>query len=137
MMSSFSVGELAQGLFARGLTLLAQSAAPTTGPSDADLPWWAKIIKDGGILLPALIFFFVFYFFVVRNKKKQDSERQKKLDAVTKGDQIETIGGLIGTVVSTDDKTVLLKVDENANVKMRFNRRAIHRVIEEEKPASK
>jgi len=56
---------------------------------------------------------------------------------VKKGDQIETIGGILGTVLQLDEKSVVLKVDETANVKMRFNRRAIHRVVVEDAKSEK
>ena len=40
-------------------------------------------------------------------------------------------------MLQVDDKSVVLKVDETANVKMRFNRRAIHRVIVDEGKSEK
>ena len=50
-----------------------------------------------------------------------------------RGDRVQTIGGILGTVVETRDGEVLLKVDEGNNTKIRFSRNAIHRVLEEEK----
>ena len=112
-------------------SILAQTAAPTSQPA-GDVPFFVKILQ-GGMLLPAAVFLLFFYFFVFRTKKKADNEKKALLNNVKKGDTIETIGGLIGSVVSADEETILLKVDETANVKMKFNRRAIHRVIVDEK----
>lgn len=129
-----------------GLDLLAQ-VAPTTGGTPGGLavppppgggaaaPWYVSLLASP--LFPLVIGLGVLYLFVFRSKRKQDKERQNLLDAVKKGDQIETIGGLIGTVLHADDKTVVLKVDESANVKMKFNRRAIHRVIVDDDKAAK
>ncbi len=123
------------------LHLLAQLApVVTTAPAtpQADVPWWAKLFTGGnGILLPAAAFLVFFYFVSIRGKQKEAKERQNLLNNIKKGDSIETIGGLIGTVVSADDKSVLLKVDETANVKMRFNRRAVHRVITDDADEAK
>jgi preprotein translocase subunit YajC len=117
------------------LGVLAQGVpAPTTKPQ-AEAPWYVSLLASP--LFPLVIGLGVLYLFVFRSKRKQDKERQNLLDSVKKGDQIETIGGLFGTVLQVDDKSVVLKVDETANVKMRFNRRAIHRVIVEEGKSEK
>jgi preprotein translocase subunit YajC len=94
----------------------------------AEPPAIVKIITNWafpiGIMLVAMMF-------LSKNKgKKSDQERQELLKALKKGDRVQTIGGLIATVVSADDNEVLLKVDETTNTKMRFSRTAIHRVIE-------
>ena len=55
------------------------------------------------------------------------------LSALKKGDEVQTIGGVLGKVIETRDDRVLLKVDESSNAKMWFTRAAIQRVITEEK----
>jgi preprotein translocase subunit YajC len=55
------------------------------------------------------------------------------LSELKKGDRVQTIGGILGTVVEARDTEILVKVDESSNAKIRFSRSAIHRVIEEEK----
>jgi len=50
---------------------------------------------------------------------------------------VQTIGGILGTVIEAREGDVLLKVDESSNTKIRFARSAIHRVLEEEKSESK
>lgn len=118
---------------------LAQTTAPVvtgtgtgTTPPAGPLPWWAQIIEKGGMLIPLSIILIVFYVVVFRQKQKQDKNKKDLLENIKKGDRIETIGGLLGSVVSSDANTVTLKVDETANVKLTFNRRAIHRVIVED-----
>lgn len=109
------------------LPLLAQVTRPATTQPGGDAPLLVRLLTSG--MFPLVLGLLILYFFVFRTKKKQDNDRQKLLDSVKKGDQIETIGGLIGTVVSADESTVVIKADETANVKLKFNRRAIHRVI--------
>lgn len=74
------------------------------------------------ILMIALIFF-IFYFMILRPQQKRQKERQKMLDAVKKGDKVVTAGGVHGTVVGLDEKTVLVQVAEN--VKLKFEKTAI------------
>lgn len=111
--------------------ILAQATQPVgPRPTTQPVPWWAQLLSSG--MFPLVVGLLILYFFIFRSKKKQDNDRQKLLDSVKKGDTIETIGGLYGTVVSADEKTVVIKADETANVKLKFNRRAIHRVVSED-----
>jgi preprotein translocase subunit YajC len=46
---------------------------------------------------------------------------------------VQTIGGVLGKVVETEDSRMLLKVDESSNTKIWFSRDAIYKVLGEEK----
>jgi preprotein translocase subunit YajC len=50
---------------------------------------------------------------------------------------VQTIGGVLGTVVDVRDNEVLVKVDETNNVKIRFNRTAIKEVLQDAAVESK
>lgn len=65
-----------------------------------------------------------------RSRKKEQAKRKEMLASLKKGDRVTTIGGLIGNVLEIKGDEVLVKVDENANVKMRFQRWAIQAVGE-------
>ena len=49
------------------------------------------------------------------------------LSALKKGDKVVTVGGIHGVISSTKEKTVIVKVDDNA--KIEFSRNAITSVI--------
>jgi preprotein translocase subunit YajC len=100
--------------------------APANGEGTPP-PWWAT-----SPIIPILLGILVLYFFVFRSKKVQDRKRQDMLGQLKKGDRVQTIGGILGTVIEARDTEVLLKVDESSNTKIRFARNAIHRVVEEE-----
>ncbi|MBR6534946.1 MAG: preprotein translocase subunit YajC [Clostridia bacterium] len=51
----------------------------------------------------------VFYFMVIRPQKKQEKEAAKMLNELSVGDEITTIGGIIGEIVSIKDETVLIE----------------------------
>jgi preprotein translocase subunit YajC len=79
----------------------------------------------------------VLYIFMAKNKRGDEQKRKNMLAQLKKGDEIQTIGGIIGKVIEARDDRVLVKVDETANAKIWFSRNAIHRVLEEEKAESK
>jgi preprotein translocase subunit YajC len=91
-----------------------------------------------GLLLPMLLVLAVFYFIMIRPSQKKQKEAQRKreemLKNLTKSDHVVTIGGLHGIVASATDDEVVIKVDEKGDVRLRFSRDAIARVVTEEAP---
>jgi len=113
--------------------ILFQILAQTTGPASApvvDPPWYAS--PQFTQLFPIILIVIVFYLFLYKSKKKTESKRTDMLSQLKRGDRVQTIGGILGTVVEARETEVVLKVDESSNTKIRFSRSAIHRVVEEE-----
>jgi preprotein translocase subunit YajC len=73
----------------------------------------------------------VFWWIMSRGKNKERRRYEQMLNALKKNDRIQTIGGLLGTVVDVRDNEVVVKVDETNNVKVRFVRSAIKDVVSE------
>ncbi len=84
-------------------------------------------------VLPFVLIIAIFYFFIIRPQNKKQKETEKMINALKKGDKVITIGGIHGVVSSTKEKTVIVKVDDNA--KLEFNRSAIATVVTD-KPAA-
>ncbi len=88
---------------------------------------------DGGnaflSFLPLILIVLVMYLLILRPSRKKQKERQKMLEAVKKGDDVVTAGGIHGKVVGTknDDKILVVKVDDN--VKVDVDRTAITSII--------
>jgi len=118
------------------LSLIAQVApVPTsTQPTTQPTPPWFSFLSGP---VPLIVMFLILYMFIFKNKKGGDKKRTEALAQLKKGDRIQTIGGILGTVVSADETQVLVKVDETSNTKLTFARNAIHRVIEEDKAENK
>ena len=118
------------------LSFLAQ-ATQATGPAGAATQPAGKApsIMDylAGPFVPLALIMVVFYIFVIRSKRNQDRKVQEARDQMKKGDEVQTIGGIIGKIIEVRDSRVLVKVDENSNTKIWFSRNAIHRVLTEEK----
>ncbi|MBN1698509.1 MAG: preprotein translocase subunit YajC [Spirochaetales bacterium] len=71
--------------------------------------------------------FAVFYFLLIRPQRKKQKELKEMLDALKKGDKVQTIGGIRGTIVGVKEKTVVIKVDDNT--KLEFARDAVQTVV--------
>ena len=83
----------------------------------------SSIISFGGIAL--LIVFF--YFFMIRPQKKREKEDQAMRDALCVGDEVTTIGGIIGKVISIKEETFVLETTK-AKTRIRFLKGAIRSV---------
>ena len=114
-------------------TLLAQTTQATT-QGKVDPGPWAFLSSP---MFPVILGVLVLYIFMAKSKKGDEQKRKNLLSQLKKGDEIQTIGGIIGKIVEAREDRVLVKVDETANTKIWFSRSAIHRVIEEEKVESK
>ena len=111
-----------------------QPAVSTTGGSDA-APAWFKIF--GNQFFPLILGLVVLMWLMSRFKNTKDKTRLDMLKQLKRGDRIQTIGGILGTVLRTEENRVEVKVDEANNTKVWFTRSAIHQVIEEEKTEAK
>lgn len=77
------------------------------------------------LMMVAVIAFF--YFFMIRPQKKQEKAAQDMRDNLAVGDEITTIGGVIGEIVSIKDETVTIETSK-AGTKIRFRKSAISSV---------
>lgn len=93
---------------------------------------------EGGGGFASLFFliaiFVIFYFFIIRPQSKKQKEIQRKVSEMEKGDKIVTSGGVVGKLVSSDEESALIEVDEG--VKIRFMKNAIVDVNPEKGQAS-
>ena len=69
----------------------------------------------------------VFYFVGIRPQKKQEKQNNEMRNALTVGDEVTTIGGIIGKVVSIKDETCVIATSHD-NTKIRILKSAISRV---------
>ncbi len=77
-------------------------------------------------LLPMILIFVVFYFLLIRPQTKRQKEVQAMQNALERGDNVVTIGGLHGVVHQIEDTHVVLKCDQSL---LRFNRSAVAEVV--------
>jgi len=68
-----------------------------------------------------------FYFFMIRPQKKQEKEVNEMRNSLSVGDEITTIGGIIGKVISIRDETVVIETSHD-RTKIRLLKSAISKV---------
>ena len=59
--------------------------------------------------IPLILIIVVFYFLLIRPQKKRDKEVQKMRENIEIADEIVTIGGIIGRIVSIKDDTIVIE----------------------------
>ena len=77
-----------------------------------------------GTFGPIVLMFVVFYFMLIRPQKKRETEIQKMREAIEVGDEVVTIGGIIGRVVSIKEDTLVIETSGERS-KLRMARWAI------------
>ncbi|HTH28628.1 MAG TPA: preprotein translocase subunit YajC [Sphingobium sp.] len=66
---------------------------------------------------PLILIFAVFYFLLIRPQQRRAKEHKARIDAIKKGDQVVTGGGLVGKVVRVDDVYVDVELGQGVKVK--------------------
>ena len=70
---------------------------------------YSSLIMMGAIML-------VFYFFMIRPQQKKQKELKKFRDALKKGSEVVTTGGIFGKIVSVSEEKIILQVDKSTNI---------------------
>lgn len=78
-------------------------------------------------IIMILLLVVVMYFFMIRPQKKQEKQVNEMRDNLQVGDEITTIGGIIGKIVSIKEETILVETGRD-KVKIRFLRSAVRSV---------
>ena len=77
----------------------------------------------GGFILIGVMFV-ALYFFMIRPQKKQEKQIKDMRDSLQVGDEITTIGGIIGKIVSIKDETLVMETSRDGT-KIRILRSAV------------
>ena len=70
-----------------------------------------QAVAGGGWMsfLPLILIFVIFYFVLILPQKKQEKKQRSMIDALVPGDEIVTIGGIYGNVVSVKDDAIVIE----------------------------
>lgn len=68
---------------------------------------------DAYSIIMLVVMIALFYFLMIRPENKRKKAAQEMRDALKKGDNITTIGGLKGKVVAITDETVVFETSED------------------------
>lgn len=75
-------------------------------------------------LISLLIIIGVFYFMILRPQQKREKDASKMRSALQVGDDIITIGGIVGTIVSMKEDTLVIETGSDRS-KIRITRWAV------------
>jgi len=78
-------------------------------------------------MLPLLLMFAVLYFVMIRPQMKKQKEHRSMIDALAKGDEIVTAGGLLGKVSKIAD--AYISVELATGVEVQMQRQAVVQVL--------
>ncbi len=78
-------------------------------------------------MLPLVLMFVVLYFVMIRPQMKKQKEHRSMVDALAKGDEVVTAGGLLGRVSKMGES--FLSVEIAAGVEIQVQRSAVVQVL--------
>jgi len=74
---------------------------------------------DGGGLmtfLPIILMFVILYFLMIRPQMKRAKEQKAMVEALQKGDEVITAGGVVGRITKLNEQYVTLEVAQNTEI---------------------
>lgn len=107
-------------------TVESDPTTPDVTPSSRGFGGTQQLIFMGFI-------FVMMYLLLFRGPRKKQQQHKQMMQALSKSDRVQTIGGIIGTVVDIRDDEITLKIDESNNTKVKILRSAISRNMSKDK----
>ncbi|MGI9388422.1 MAG: preprotein translocase subunit YajC [Boseongicola sp.] len=102
-------------------------------------PAYAQAAGGGDVftslIVPMALIFGIMYFLLIRPQQKKVKEHQAMIEAVRRGDQIVTAGGLVGKVTKVKDEGEV-EVEISQGVNVRVVKHTISQVRSKTEPAN-
>lgn len=91
----------------------------------------------GGLIsfLPIILIFLIMYLLMIRPQQKKMKQHKAMIEALRRGDQVVTAGGLIGKVTKVSDEKGEIEVELAQGVKVRVVRSTVAQVTSKTEPA--
>ena len=101
-------------------------------------PAYAQSVGGAGSgltsFIPLILIFAIMYFLMIRPQQKKIKEHRSMVDALRRGDQVVTQGGIIGKVTKVKDGEAEIEIAQG--VKVRVVQNTIQTVLSKTEPAS-
>ena len=75
-------------------------------------------------VLPILLLIVIFYFMLIRPESKKKKQMAEMRDSLTVGDEITTIGGIVGTICAVKENTIVIETGAD-RVRIEFTKWAV------------
>ena len=69
-------------------------------------------------MLPLVLMFVVLYFVMIRPQMKRQKEHRAMIDALSKGDEVATAGGILGTVTRLSEGVLYIQIAQGVEVQI-------------------
>lgn len=73
----------------------------------------AETVGGGSMLIMLLVMVAVMYFMIWRPESKRKKQAEEMRSSLKKGDQITTIGGIMGRIVHVSDETIVIETSDD------------------------
>lgn len=77
-------------------------------------------------MLPLVLMFVVLYFLMIRPQMKRQKEARAMIDALQKGDEVVTVGGMLGKIDKIGETYLTLEIEQGT---VQLERSAVARVL--------
>jgi preprotein translocase subunit YajC len=105
------------------LSVFVSSAFAQTAPAAAGGDTQSTLMS----VLPLILMFVVLYFVMIRPQMKKQKEHKAMIDAITKGDEVVTAGGVLGKISKLGENYLGLEVSNG--VEIQIQRSAVVQVL--------
>ena len=78
----------------------------------------------GSLLLPVVVMLAMLYFMMIRPENKRKKQAEEMRSSLKKGDQITTIGGIVGRIVQVTDENIVIETSDD-RVRMELTKWAV------------
>ena len=94
------------------------SNALAEGPAGA-----AGAPPDGGLMgfIPLILIFVLFYFLLIRPQAKRAKEHKQMVEALSKGDEVVTNGGVLARINEVGDSFITIEIADGVEVQVQRN----------------
>lgn len=67
----------------------------------------------GSLLIPLVVMVALMYFLMIRPENKRKKQAEEMRNSLKKGDQITTIGGIVGKIVQVTDDNIIIETSDD------------------------
>jgi|SaaInlStandDraft_1057018.scaffolds.fasta_scaffold11102_2 preprotein translocase subunit YajC len=80
--------------------------------------------------VPIIVIFFVIFWMSSSSQRKEKKRKEQLLATLSKGQKVQSIGGIVGTIEEVKDDLVVILVDERNKSTLTFSKSSINNVVE-------
>jgi preprotein translocase subunit YajC len=127
-------GDAQSGITSEQISSEEQTTTTTQSDPNSSTDTMKRSPFGGGSQILFLgLMFVLMYMILFRGPRKKQQQHKQMVQSLTKNDKVQTIGGIIGTVVDIKEDEITLKIDESNNTKIKILRSAIGRNMSKDK----